>query len=187
MAAIGITYPFRTRWFVFLVVLAIIGLGSAGSCLATGPAKAQSKNSPVPDFEKSFGIKIVSLRPTAGGQMLDLRFQVIDSEKAKTVLDKNKKAYLLDEKTGKTLPVPITKAGSMRQTTLKPEAGRIYFMLFSNPGRMVKEGGSVSLLIGDFKKNGIVVDASGAALVSPGTPTLQKPGEPGKPQPTAER
>ena len=43
-----------------------------------------------------------------------------------------------------------TKAGSMRQTTIKPEAGRIYFMLFSNPNRMVKEGSSVSLIIGDF-------------------------------------
>ena len=75
------------------------------------------------EAETTFGIKIVSLRPTAAGQMLDLRFQVIDPEKAKPVLDKNNKAYMLDGKTGKTLPVPVTKAGSMRQTTLKPEAG----------------------------------------------------------------
>jgi hypothetical protein len=106
--------------------------------------------------------------------MLDLRFQIIDPEKAKAVLDKNKKAYLLDGKTGKTLPVPVTKAGSMRQTTRKPEAGRIYFMLFSNPNRMVKEGGSVSLVIGDFRKDGIVVDSSGAAPVPP-EPRLKKP------------
>jgi hypothetical protein len=133
------------------------------------------------DSEKSFGIQVVSLRPTAAGQMLDLRFQVIDPEKAKAVLDKNKKAYLLDGITGKTLPVPVTKAGSMRQTTPKPEAGRIYFMLFSNPNRMVKEGSSVSLVIGDFRKDGIMVDASGAAPVTAGTPASQKAGEPVKP------
>jgi len=69
----------------------------------------------------------------------------------------------------------------MRQTTLKPEAGRIYFMLFSNPNRMVKEGSSVSLIIGDFRKDGIVVDSSGAAPVPAETPALQKTGDTGKP------
>jgi hypothetical protein len=163
------------------VVLVIVGISAPHPCLSAATEEGQPKSSALSESEKNFGIKIVSLRPTAVGQMLDLRFQVIDPEKAKAVLDKNKKAYLLDGKTGKTLPVPVTKAGSMRQTTRKPEAGRIYFMLFSNPNRMVKEGGSVSLVIGDFRKDGIVVDSSGAAPVPAGTPALQKTGDTGKP------
>jgi len=180
MAANGSSYNFhfRAQWFVCLAVLTVIGLGSAGSCLAADPAKMELKNASVLDPEKNFGIKIVSLRPTGGGQMLDLRFQVIDPEKAKAVLDKNKKAYVLDDKTGKTLPVPVTKAGSLRQTTLKPEAGRIYFMLFSNPGGMVREGGSVSLIIGDFRKDSIVVDGSGEVPAAPGRPAPTRAGEP---------
>jgi hypothetical protein len=164
-----------------LTVWVIVGLSAPRLCMSAGSEEGQPKNSAPSEPEKNFGIKIVSLRPTAGGQMLDLRFQVIDPEKAKAVLDKNKKAYLLDGKTGKTLPVPVTKAGSMRQTTLKPEAGRIYFMLFSNPGGLVKEGGSVSLLIGDFRKDGIVVGSSGAAPAPAGPPALQQTGDAGKP------
>jgi hypothetical protein len=171
MAAIGIKYYFRTRWLCF-AVLAIMGLVSADSCLAIAPSEAQSRKASIPDPEGNFGIKIVSLRPTAGGQMLDLRFRVTDPQKAKAVLDKNNKAYLLDGKTGKTLPVPVTKAGPMRQATLNPEAGRVYFMLFSNPGGMVREGGSVSLLVGDFRKDGIVVDGSGAVPAAPDRPEL---------------
>jgi hypothetical protein len=170
MATNGISYNFlfRAQLFLCLAVLTTIGLGSEGSCLAADPVRMELKNASVPDPEKNPGIKIVSLRPTAGGQMLDLRFQVIDPEKAKGVLDKNKKAYVLDDKSGKSLPVPVTKAGPMRQTTLNPVAGRVYFMLFSNPGGMVREGDSVSLLIGDFRKDGIVVDSSGAVPAAPG-------------------
>ena len=167
--------------FLSLTVWVIVGLSAPRLCVSAATEEGQPKSSALSEPEKNFGIKIVSLRPTAGGQMLDLRFQVIDPEKAKAVLDKNKKAYLLDGKTGKTLPVPVTKAGPMRQATLKPEAGRIYFILFSNPNRIAKEGNSVSLLIGDFRKDDIVVDASGAAPVSTGTPALQKTGDTGKP------
>jgi hypothetical protein len=149
------------RIFFPIAVWTLVGLWAP--CLCTSAAEEVQPGHPaLSEPEKKAGIKIVSLRPTGGGQMLDLRFQVLDSETAKAALDKNKKAYLLDDKTGKTLPVPVTKAGPMRQTTLKPEAGRIYFILFSNPSRMVKDGGSVSLVIGDFRKDGIMVDASGS-------------------------
>ena len=171
----------QTRLFAFLAALAIIGHAALPACTASGAEGTQPENSMLSDSEKKFGIKIISLRPTAGGQMLDLRFQVVDPEKAKPVLDRNKKAYILDNKTGKTLPVPVTKAGSMRQTTRKPETGKIYFILFSNPNRMVQEGGSVSLLIDDFRKDGIVVSGTGAAPVAVGSSVLREAGEPAKP------
>jgi hypothetical protein len=164
-----------------LAVLLAVGVSGPRLSLSASAEEVQTKSSVLSEPEKDFGIKIVSLRPTAAGQMLDLRFQVVDPEKARAVLDKNKKAYLLDGKTGKTLPVPVTKAGSMRQTTLKPEPGRIYFILFSNPNRTVKEGGNVSLVIGDFKKEGIAVDGSEAAPGSAGARTVQKPVDTGKP------
>jgi hypothetical protein len=171
----------RIRWLFFLAAFVIIGPGQPELCRAAAPGEMLSPDSPAANPEKTFGITIVSLRPTAGGHMLDLRFRVVDPEKARVILDKNKKAYLLDDRTGKTLPVPVTKAGSMRQTTLKPQEGRIYFALFSNPNRMVTEGGSVSLLIGNFRKDGIMVESSGAAPASTGKPTLQHTGESVKP------
>ncbi len=153
---------------VWVLLGSLAGLGHASTAVTTEAAAT-------PDAETAFGITLVSLRPTAAGQMLDLRFKVIDPEKARPILDKGNKAFLMDAASGKVLPIPVTKAGSMRQTTLKPEAGRMYFMLFSNPGRLVREGSRVSLVIGRFQKDGIVVDASGAR---PGPPlqATEKPG-----------
>lgn len=181
IAGAGAKQQFQTILLFLLAALAIIGLAQPAYSQAASPGAAQPQKPLVSDPEMNAGIKIVSLRPTGGGQMLDLRFQVVDPEKAKAVLDKNKKAYLLDGKTGKTLPVPVTKAGALRQTTLKPEAGRVYFMLFTNPGGMVKEGSRVNLVIGDFRKDDIIVDASGAVPAAPGGREPQKAGESGKP------
>ncbi len=164
-----------------LAVIMYLGSSDPHLRLAAATVEIQYQNSVLSEPEKNFGVKIVSLRLTAGGHLLDLRFQVLDPEKAKAVLDKNKKAFLQESKSGKTLPVPVTKAGSMRQTTIKPEAGRVYFMLFTNPGSLVREGGSVSLIIGDFRKDGIVVDGSGATPVAADAPVLQKDAEAAKP------
>ena len=136
-----------------IVIFGLMATLTAGAADAADPGATEA--------EKAFGITLVSLRPTAAGQMLDLRFKVLDPDKAKPVLDKGSKAYLTDAASGKMLPIPVTKAGPMRQTTLKPEAGRVYFMLFSNPGQLVKEGSRVNLVVGSFRKDGIVVDSSG--------------------------
>jgi hypothetical protein len=151
-----------------ILLSSLAGLGQADAAAAPGASET-------PDAETTFGITLVSLRPTAAGQMLDLRFKVIDPQKARPLLAKSSKAYLVDTASGKVLPVPVTKAGSMRQTTPKPEAGRVYFMLFSNPGRLVKEGSRVDLAIGEFRKVGVVVDASGALAERP-DPVAGKPG-----------
>ena len=162
----------KTQTFRAIVVWVLLGnlawLGYADAAAADGQHG-------VIEVETAFGIELVSLRPTAAGQMLDLRFRVIDPEKAKPLLDKGSKAFLMDAASGKVLPVPVTKAGSMRQTTLKPEAGRVYFMLFSNPGRVVKEGSRVSLVVGRFRKDGVVVDSAGA-LSGPQKQAPEKPG-----------
>jgi hypothetical protein len=171
MAPFGAMSIFRTTPLVLFAALTIAGLvpPPAFTAAAGGGAPPLESRS-LSDSEKKFGIEILSLHSTAGGQMLDLRFRVVDPQKAGPVLDRNKKAYLLDGKTGKALPVPLTKAGSMRQTTRKPEAGRVYFMLFSNPGGLVTEGGRVSLIIGDFRKDNIPVDDSGKMPVPADAP-----------------
>jgi len=172
---------FQRALFRFLAALVIGGLLPAQLCWSEAPKKHISTDS---DPEKIFGIRIISLRPTALGRMLDLRFEVVDPEKAEPILDKKNKAFIVDAKSGKTLPVPVTKSGSMRQTTLKPEAGRVYFILFTNPSGMVKEDSSVALVIGDFRKEGIKVDSSGATS-SPKGPkeksAIHESGEPKKP------
>jgi hypothetical protein len=46
----------------------------------------------------------------------------------------------------------------MRQKTKKPEPGRIYFILFSNPGGLIKGGSEVTLKIEGVKVEHIRVE-----------------------------
>jgi hypothetical protein len=129
----------------------------------TTTAKNTSQNhETLSKVEAKWGIKLLHLRLTAGGHLLDLRYKVIDPAKAGEILKKKSKAYLTDQKTGKTVTVPITKAGPMRQTTLNPQANRIYFTLFTNSGGLLKEGSKVTVTMGEFKMENVVVEESGA-------------------------
>jgi hypothetical protein len=104
------------------------------------------------------GIEIVRLFQTAEGRMLDLRYRVTDPEKAAMVFDRRNKAYLIDQATGLRLTVPTTaKVGPLRQTNFQPDPNRVYFILFSNPG-VVKPGSLVTLEVGDYRVENIVVE-----------------------------
>ena len=114
---------------------------------ATEPAVSQA--------ERDWGIRIVGLRTSMAGMMIDFRYEVIDPNKAAPLLDLNEAAYLIVEKSGQKLGVPNSvKIGALRQTThaKKVKAGRDYFVLFGNPGRkLVQPGDKVAIVIGDFK------------------------------------
>jgi hypothetical protein len=112
--------------------------------------------------EMQWGMKILHLRLTAAGHMLDLRFRVLDPAKAAYILSRNNKAYILDQESGKALPVPVTKGGPLRQTSLKPQSGRVYFILFSNAGGIAQEGSKMTLAIGDIRIKDITVQGAGA-------------------------
>jgi hypothetical protein len=54
--------------------------------------------------------------------------------------------------------VPLMdKVGKLRQSS-PPEAGKTYWMLFSNKGGHVKRGDKVNIVIGKFRADGLVVD-----------------------------
>jgi hypothetical protein len=106
---------------------------------------------------ETWGIKIRSLRTTAGGYMLDLRYQVVDAEKAAPLFKRKTKPYLIDQATGAKFAVPVTaKIGPLRSSN-KPKSGRGYFMFFGNPGNFVKVGNKVTVVIGDFRAEDLVV------------------------------
>ena len=123
---------------------------------------------------KGLGIRILHLRLAAESHLLDLRFQVTDPRKAKIFLDRNHPVYLIDQKTGKALPVPITKSGAMRQTTLKPEKGREYFMFFSNPGGLVASEDRMTLAVKEIRIQNISVEKIAVPLDVKDRETLQK-------------
>jgi len=110
------------------------------------------------NFEEKWGIKILSIRLTAGGYMLDFRYRVLDPEKAAPLFDRKIKPYIMDQTSGAKFSVAESpKVGALRQTR-KPEANRNYFMIFANPGKYVKKGNKVTVIADDFKVENLVVE-----------------------------
>ena len=109
-------------------------------------------------LEKIWGIGIVGVRLASAGFMLDFRFKVTDPEKAAPLLARRTKPYLIDEKSGAMFAVPVSgKVGALRQDTMKPTRNRIYYSFFANPGNFIKRGDTVTIVIGTFKAENLVV------------------------------
>lgn len=108
---------------------------------------------------EDLGIEVVALRPTAADRMLELRVRVIDPLKALPLVGRSatkERIYLVDAKTDRVLPVPETKVGTLRQRSVRPEAGKTYFLMFYNPG-IVKPGDEVTLAVGERRLRGLFV------------------------------
>ena len=103
--------------------------------------------------EKRWGIRIVGIRTTMAGMMINFRYRIMDPVKASPLLDINKNVYLVVEETGAKLGVPHSvKIGALRQTThaKKVKKGFDYYILFGNPGRkLAKPGDKLAVVIGE--------------------------------------
>ena len=62
------------------------------------------------------------------------------------------------EATGNVLSVPAMENVGELRTGAAPEADRTYFMIFGNPGRLVKSGSRVSVVAGALHIDGLIVD-----------------------------
>jgi hypothetical protein len=109
-------------------------------------------------YKLVWGIDGLSVKSAEQGEMIRFSYQVLDPAKAKMLNEKKLEPSLIDEQTHVKLEVPqMDKVGKLRQTA-PPEAGKIYWMLFSNKGGYVKRGDRVSIVIGNFHADGLVVD-----------------------------
>jgi hypothetical protein len=105
-----------------------------------------------------WGVDSLSVKWTESGEVIRFAYRVLDAEKAKALNDKKNEPSLIDPKAGVKLVVPsLEKVGQLRQSS-PPEAGKTYWMAFSNKGRLVKRGDHVDVVIGPFRAEGLVVD-----------------------------
>ncbi|MEW8048557.1 MAG: hypothetical protein AB2805_18900, partial [Candidatus Thiodiazotropha sp.] len=69
------------------------------------------------EIEDKWGIRLVSLRLTAAGYMIDFRFRVLNVEKSKNFFDQRVKPHLVVERSNAKLPIPMAaKVGAFRTT-----------------------------------------------------------------------
>jgi len=104
-----------------------------------------------------WGVDSFSVKSTESGEIIRFSYRVLDTDKAKMLNDKKNEPSLIDPQAGVRLVVPtLEKVGQLRQST-SPEAGKVYWMAFSNKGRYVKPGHRVSITIGNFHADGLIV------------------------------
>lgn len=108
-------------------------------------------------YALAWGIDQVSAKLAESGQLVRVSYRVVDPGKAKPFHEKTSSPLLLDEKAHAVLQVPtMEKVGPLRQSGA-PESGKSYWMVFSNKGNLVKAGHRISVVIGQVRVDGLVV------------------------------
>jgi hypothetical protein len=102
-----------------------------------------------------WGIVISSVRLTAGGTTLDVRYKVIDDQKASGMHKLQGETYLQDQNSGRNMS---SKAQVQPLVTQEMSEGKTYFMMFPNRGRSVRSGDTVTLVIAGTRAENLVVD-----------------------------
>jgi len=108
--------------------------------------------------KRRFGIDVIGVRLTAAGYMLEFRYRVLDPERARPVFKRQTKPVLVDEQTGGRFHVPTPPTVGPLRNSNQPLAGHTYWMMFANPGRFIKPGQRVSVVIGDLRVEHLVVE-----------------------------
>jgi len=109
-------------------------------------------------YRAVWGVDSLSVKAAESGELIRFSYRVLDSKKARILNDKKVEAFLNSPEHHIQLVIPsLEKVGQLRQSNT-PEAGKSYWMAFSNPGRRVKPGDRVNVEIGAFHANGLVVE-----------------------------
>jgi hypothetical protein len=109
-------------------------------------------------YKSVWGIDMLNVKWAESGELVRFTWRVLDPEKARPLNDKKISPTLEDPQSGVSLVVPVMeKVGQLRQVA-PPEAGKSYWMAFSNVGRRVKRGDRVNVVIGGFRADNLIVD-----------------------------
>ena len=99
------------------------------------------------------GVKITQVAVTGDGGLVDLRFTVVDANKAATLHDPAHPPAVVDQRTGL-----VVKDLLMSHAHTSPfKAGVTYYLVFNNPGNWVHRGDKVAVLLGNARVENVTV------------------------------
>jgi hypothetical protein len=124
---------------------------------------AQSSASALSESAQAFyrsvwGVEVLSVRRVSAGTWLRFSYRVVDANKAAVLNDKRWNPRLIDEKSGATLMIPTMDMVGALRPVAPPQNGRSYYMIFENPGGLVRSGNRVNLVVGRFRAEGLAVE-----------------------------
>lgn len=109
-------------------------------------------------YSVMWGVDELKIKSAESDELIRFSYRVVDPAKAQVLNDAKHEPALIDPKAGVKLAVPaLEKVGKLRQSST-PLSGKVYWMAFSNRGRMVKRGDRVNVVIGRFIAQGLVVE-----------------------------
>jgi hypothetical protein len=109
-------------------------------------------------YRALWGIDSPSVKWAESGELVRFSWRVLDPVKAAALNNKLTEPSLIDPQAGVSLVVPtMEKIGPLRQSAT-PEAGKSYWIAFSNKGRRVKRGDRVNVVIGPFRAEWLTVN-----------------------------
>ena len=109
-------------------------------------------------YRTVWGIDSLSVKSAESGELIRVSWRVIDTDRARVLNDEKLQPALEDPRAGVSLVIPVMeKIGQLRQVA-PPEAGKSYWMAFSNPGRPVKRGDRVNVVVGPFRAENLMVE-----------------------------
>jgi len=142
----------------------------SGASSSTAPQAGSAQSTPyhylpnhiakhaVAVYGSAWGVEALSVKSVESGEIIRFSYHVIDADRAKQLNDKKSDPVLIDPQAGVQLVVPsLEKVGQLRQSST-PEAGKSYWMAFSNKGRLVKRGDRINIVIGTFHADGLLVE-----------------------------
>jgi hypothetical protein len=91
------------------------------------------------------GVQISQVAVTGQGGLVDLRYRVIDPDLASAIHDPATPPAVIDDRTG----VVVSDLFMGHQHSEEFRAGTTYYLIFTNPGNLVRRGTTVSVLLGD--------------------------------------
>lgn len=109
-------------------------------------------------LKRKWGVEILFVREASAGYMLEFRYKVLDAKKAAPLFVRATKPVLIDAGTGASLQVPTPPTTGALRNSNEPVEGKTYWMFFANPGNRVKQGQRVSIEIGEFRVDDIIVE-----------------------------
>lgn len=136
-----------------LLVTAIL-IATYGLEPALPPLASVSQEMPAsPEIEAAWGIRLDHVALIGGGGIIDVRYTVIDPDRAAALLaNLDVLPVIHNERNGAEL-----RLNEALHHRVNLDAGRSYYMLYANAGNLLHRGDVISLTVGEFTLAPVVV------------------------------
>ncbi len=140
-----------------LLVVALVGTFGVRAAMARADdVRSGTEAVSAQEFAARTGAKITLVGVTGGGGMIELRYQVVDPDKASLLLHQDdKRPILVAEDTGATLALLSRPHNHKAELNL----GGTYFFIMANTRNAIRDGTKVTIIVDDVRLEHVVAQA----------------------------